>query len=196
MNSDILPPHPLQFVQFDPDALSIPGAQMVERRLSAMQGYFADEAAYQAALAQGDPVLYRVYAVAAGSGEGALQYGFGVLMPGRIGDEYYLTKGHFHAWRAAAEIYIGLRGQGAMLLETEGSGETQMIPLLPNSVVYVPGHTAHRTVNTGDEPLRYIGIYPAQAGHEYGVIAKRNFRKMVIAVNGRPTLIDREMVKR
>ena len=196
MNSDILPPRPLQFVQFDPDALSIPGAPMVERRLSDMQGYFADEAAYQAALAQGDPVLYRVYAVEAGGGEGALQYGFGVLMPGRIGDEYYLTKGHFHAWRAAAEIYIGLRGQGAMLLEAEGSGETQLIPLRPNSVVYVPGHTAHRTINTGDEPLRYIGVYPAQAGHEYGVIAERNFRKVVVAVNGRPTLTDRKMVKR
>ena len=45
------------------------------------------------------------------------------------------------------------------------------MPLTPESAVYVPGHTAHRTINTGDMPLTYLGIYPARAGHDYGVIA-------------------------
>ena len=194
MEHRLLSALPLEFVKIDPAALSIPGAQMVERRLSDMQGYFADEAAYREILAQHDPIIYQVYAVEPAAGEGALHYSVGVLMPGRIGDEYYLTKGHLHEWRAAAEVYIGLRGNGVMLLEAEDGGETNMIPLLPNSVVYVPGHTAHRTINTGDEPLTYIGVYPAQAGHDYGPLAERNFRKVVIAVNGQPTLTDRDMV--
>jgi glucose-6-phosphate isomerase len=56
----------------------------------------------------------------------------------------------------------------------------------------VPGYTAHRTVNVGDEPLVYLGIYPANAGHDYGQIAKRNFRQMVLAGAQGPELVDRE----
>ena len=66
-----------------------------------------------------------------------------------------------------------------------------MVLLQPNSVVYVPGHTAHRTMNTGDEPLVYLGVYPATAGHDYGVIARRNFRSIVVKRDGRPTMLPR-----
>jgi glucose-6-phosphate isomerase len=31
----------------------------------------------------------------------------GVLMPGKVGAEYFMTKGHIHAWRPAAEVYLG-----------------------------------------------------------------------------------------
>jgi glucose-6-phosphate isomerase len=78
-----------------------------------------------------------------------------------------------------------------MLLEAESNGESWLVPLGPYEVVYVPGHTAHRTINTGTGPLGYIGIYPAKAGHDYGAIADRNFRQMVIERNGAAVLIDR-----
>ena len=177
--------------RLDLDAGIIAGAPLVRRHLSDLQGSFADASAYTTALAQGNPLLYTVASVEPAQGEGQLHYGLGVLMPGRVGDEYYLTKGHYHAWRPAAEVYIGLRGDGCMLLEDEKSGESCLLPLGLNRVVYVPGHTAHRTINTGNEPLVYLGVYPAAAGHDYGAIATRNFRKLVVAVNGRPTLRDR-----
>jgi glucose-6-phosphate isomerase len=85
-------------------------------------------------------------------------------MPGKIGDEYFLTKGHLHAWRPAAEFYFGLSGEGVMLLEDEATGESRLVPLRPHHAVYVPGHTAHRTVNTGAVPLTYLGVYPARPG--------------------------------
>jgi glucose-6-phosphate isomerase len=103
-----------------------------------------------------------------------------------------MTKGHYHAWRPAAEVYIGLSGEGLMLFEHETSGETRLLPFTANSVIYVPGFTAHRTLNTGDVPLSYLGIYPAAAGHDYGAIAERNFKKVVVAVDGQPTLMERE----
>ncbi len=176
---------------FDPRTGTIPGANRIERRLSDLRGYFADERAYAAALAQGDPLLYTVTAVEPAEGDGALHYAIGRLEPGRIGDEYYMTKGHYHAWRPAAEVYIGLNGVGAMLLEGEGSQESRLVPLEANCIIYVPGHTAHRTINTGDDPLTYLGIYPATAGHDYGTIATRNFRHVVVAVDGKPTLLQR-----
>jgi glucose-6-phosphate isomerase len=164
----------------------------VERRLSDLRGVFADSAAYERVLADGDPLLYTVHSIEAAHGEGDLHYGIGTLMPGRIGDEYYMTKGHLHSWRPAAEVYIGLSGAGLMLLENEETGDSRLFPLEPNGIVYVPGYTAHRTINTGNMPLTYIGIYPARAGHDYGAIAERNFRKVVAERSGRPEMIDRK----
>jgi glucose-6-phosphate isomerase len=139
-----------------------------------------------------NPVLYEVTAIEPATGDGQLHYGIGILHPGKIGDEYYLTKGHYHSYRPAAEVYIGLAGEGVMLLEDEATGESRMVPLRKNTAVYVPGHTAHRTMNTGDEPLVYLGIYPSNAGHDYGAIADKNFRMCVVERDGAPAMIARK----
>ena len=164
---------------------------VVRRHLADLRGCFANEAAFEAALAVGNPLLYEVCAVEPAEGNGQLHYGLGVLYPGKVGDEYYLTKGHLHSHRPAAEVYIGLAGEGAMLLEDESTGASRLVPLGKGQIVYVPGHTAHRTVNTGSEPLVYIGVYPANAGHDYASIAERNFRKVVLERDGKPVLLDR-----
>ena len=164
---------------------------MVERRLADLRGCFADAVAFEAALAEANPVLYSVTAVEPAAGDGQLHYGLGILYPGKIGDEYFITKGHLHSHRPAAEIYVGLRGQGMMLLEDEATGESRLVELRENTVVYVPGRTAHRTLNTGTVPLVYLGIYPSNAGHDYGAIAARNFRKVVVERDGKPMMINR-----
>jgi glucose-6-phosphate isomerase len=178
-------------IHFDPQHPQIEGAAFSERRLSDLNGYFADEEAYCRCLQGGNPVLYRVYSLEQWTGEGDLICAFGVLMPGKVGSEYFFTKGHYHAWRPAAEVYIGLSGSGFMLLEDETTHESRLLLLTANSVVYVPGHTAHRTINTGSTPLTYIGIYPARAGHDYDDIERDNFRKVLIELNGEPHLMDR-----
>lgn len=177
--------------QYNPVTGEMPGAPMGKRHLSDLRGCFADTMAYEAALAAGNPLLYSVGAVEPAVGDGDLHYGVGLLMPGKIGDEYYMTKGHLHSWRPAAEFYFGLTGEGVMLLEDEATGESRIVPLLPNGVVYVPGHTAHRTMNVGKTPLTYIGVYPAKAGHDYSTIAKKNFRCIVVERDGKPAMIER-----
>jgi len=167
------------------------GGKEVVRRLSDLEGCFEDPKAYQAALALDNPVVYRVIAVEPASGAGDLHYGLGILYAGKVGNEYFLTKGHLHQNREAAEVYIGQSGEGLMLLEDEHSGESRIAPLGAGQVIYVPGHTAHRTVNIGREPLTYFGIYPANAGHDYAVIAKRNFLQVVVEEDGRPVMKDR-----
>lgn len=174
---------------FDPNTGTIDDAPRVERRLADLRGCFRDTRAYERALDAGNPLVYSVASVEPANGEGDLHYGLGVLYPGSIGDEYFLTKGHMHTWRDAAEVYIGVSGNGAMLLEDEVGGGSRMVLLQRNAVVYVPGHTAHRTINTGDEPLVYLGVYPARAGHDYGVIAERNFRSVVVKRDRGPTML-------
>ena len=179
-------------VRFGLDSARIGTRPFVQRRLADVKDCFADAAAVEAALAHDNPVLYEVTAVEPATGDGQLHYGLGILYPGKIGREYWMTKGHLHSHRPAAEVYVGLKGEGMMLLEDEHSGESRLVSLCENTVVYVPGHTAHRTLNTGDVPLVYLGIYPANAGHDYGAIAEKNFRITVVEENGRPVMKERE----
>lgn len=181
-----------QQIIFDINDLNIEDAERTERHLSDLGGFFADEGAYKKAIDKNDPIIYQVQSISPANGKGDLHYGLGTLMPGKIGREYYLTKGHLHSWREAAEVYIGLEGTGQMVLEDEKSGISKMLSLQKHSVVYVPGYTAHRTVNCGNIPLKYIGIYPAAAGHDYGAIAERNFHKVIAEINGKPELVDRK----
>jgi len=178
-------------VPFSLDTAALGDRPTVRRHLSDLQGCFHDEVSYRTALAAGDRLLYEVTAVEPAHGDGQLHYGLGILYPGKVGDEYHLTKGHLHSHRPAAEVYVGLQGEGAMLLEDENTGRSVLLPLGKGRIVYVPGNTAHRTMNTGNEPLVYLGIYPANAGHDYRAIAERNFRKILVEQDGRPTLLDR-----
>ena len=173
------------------DTGAVAGTPVTERHLANLRGSFADAGAYVEALARGNPLLYTVSTVAPAAGDGQLHYGLGRLMPGRIGAEYFMTRGHLHSRREAAEVYVGLRGEGCLLLEDERTGESRLLPLRADSVVYVPGHTAHRTINTGTEPLVYLGVYPAQAGHDYATIASRNFKCVVVERGGQAVMMER-----
>lgn len=178
--------------RFNPDTGTIEGCESISRRLSDLKNLFIDKAAFKSALGNGNPVVYTVSTIQPAKGEGQLHLGVGVLMPGRIGGEYYFTKGHLHSWGAAAEFYIGVKGRGMMILQDESTHKSVVLDLLPNSIVYVPGHTAHRTVNVGSSPLIYLGVYPAEAGHDYDALLKQNFRKVIIAKNNTPTVINRK----
>jgi len=178
--------------RFNPATGEISGVPVVKRHLGDLRGCFADPKAYEAALAQSNPLLYSVAAVEPAGGDGDLHYGVGMIMPGKIGDEYFMTKGHLHSWRPAAEFYFNLAGKGMMLLEDEATGESRMVELLPTVAVYVPGHTAHRTMNVGRTPLTYLGVYPAKAGHDYAAIARNNFRCAILERHGKPELIERK----
>ena len=186
-----LPDTDTLLAQIDPTLGTIGSAPLVKRHLSDLRGCYHDPTAFEALLSEGNPLVYSVSGVEPAAGAGDLHYGVGLIHPGMVGDEYFLTKGHLHTWRDAAEVYVGLAGEGAMLLEDETTGESRLLPLAANGVVYVPGHTAHRTMNTGNTPLVYIGIYPARAGHDYGALAKNNFRHVVVKRDGKPRLLER-----
>ena len=171
-----------------------PATSHIERRLSDMRGFYGDAGA-EAALAEQDPIVYEVFQYDVEESLGELFTCTTVLRPGRVGDEYFMTKGHYHEVRDRAEVYFGLKGRGLLLLQTEG-GEFTSTEMAPGTVAYVPPAWGHRTVNTGGEDFVFLAVYPGDAGHDYGSIETTGFARRVVARDGAPDLVDNEAFRR
>ena len=156
------------------------GAASTVRHLSQMRGMFADEVAEARAIRErGDPIIYEFYELGAPESPGNLAFGTSITYPGKIGDEYYMTKGHFHTILETAEVYYTLSGNGCMLTENP-EGDVVLHYLQPGKALYVPERYAHRTVNTGTAPLVTFYAFRADAGHDYGTIEQKGFRRLVL----------------
>lgn len=166
-----------------------PATSTIERHLSDMRGFYGDADAEARLLAGGDPVVYEVFQYDVTEATGELFVCTTVLRPGRVGDEYFMTKGHYHQVRDRAEVYFGLKGHGMLLLQTE-EGAFTATEMGPGTVAYVPPCWGHRTVNTGDEDFVFLAVYPGDAGHDYGSIETTGFARRVVGVDGTPTLTD------
>jgi len=164
-------------------------AVSTKRFLSQMKGMFGDEAAYEATLKEEDRLVYEFYEMGAPEVESAIAMGTSITYPGKIGEEYHFTKGHFHCILDTAESYYGLSGEGFMLLENP-EGDWDMLPIRPGIGLYVPPRYAHRSINTGTTPLVTFFSFRADAGHDYGTIETKGYRKMVVERDGKPVAID------
>jgi glucose-6-phosphate isomerase, archaeal len=168
----------------------IGGAKLIERRLSHMCGLYADSAALdQIIQSEGDRLVYEVYAADLPETEGNVLYCTTVIQPGQVGREYHMTKGHYHAKRDRAEVYLGVAGTGSLLLQL-ADGTVRAVEMTPGTVAYVPPYWAHRTVNTGDTPFIFFAAWPGDAGHDYGTIEQIGFGKLLVSQDGQPVLID------
>ncbi len=176
-------------VDFASGELSAPG-YVIQRKLSDMASMYADEAAARRTLAdEGDRLIYEVQGVELPDEEGQIPHCTTRILPGRIGDEYHMTKGHYHARREQGEVYFGLSGRGCLVMQTE-TGETSVVQMVAGSAAYVPPFWAHRTVNVGDEDFVFFSVWEARAGHDYGTIERDGFRKLVLMRDGQPTVVD------
>lgn len=168
--------------------LSGDGIQESVKTLGQLAGLFHDQSAWRSM----DPSMevYRVqfWKPAQDGKEGGLFWGTTVLQPGQVGDEYFMTHGHFHAIRDRAEYYATLRGTGALLMMEE-NGNTWSQTMTPGTVHYIPGCIAHRVSNTATEPLVFSACWPSDAGHDYTIIRTRGFGKRMVTRAGVPCLV-------
>jgi len=164
-----------------------PATTRIERRLSDMLGMFADAAAEAAAMTDGDPLIYEVLQYDVPNETGQLVVCTTVLHPGRIGDEYYMTKGHYHEKLDTAEVYLGLRGHGKLVMQADHGFSG--LDMHSGTIAYVPPYWAHRTVNTGSDLFVFFAVYPADAGHNYGAIEHGGFGQRVVDRDGRPMIV-------
>lgn len=146
-----------------------------DKFLKDMTGVYRDAGAFEALVAErgGDTLVYRVEENRVGTGSGALILGTSTVLPGRVGREFAVTRGHLHRVSDRAEVYYCLAGRGVMLMETV-DGKSEAHEFTPGVAVHVPGHWIHRSVNVGDEPLVTAFIYNEDAGQDYEIIADAN----------------------
>ena len=122
------------------------------RRASAMRGYYADAAAMEKLIAAGDPLHYETFEKAIPEEPGHLLFCISRIQPGLVGQECFMTKGHYHQIAQTGEVYYCLQGCGLMVMKTV-QGQAAWESMEPGSVVYVPPYWAHRSVNTGHMSL-------------------------------------------
>lgn len=173
------------------------GSGRYEKRLSDLAGIYADKAAFAAMLAEGDRVTYAVEDLKPNTNAGDMIFGITRMVPGRIGDEYFVTRGHIHAKGNRPEIYSGESGYGLMQLESP-EGESRIIEVTPRSVCYVPPFWIHRSVNVGPADLVMTFSYPADSGQDYDIIARSGGMKQRVIDDGRGgwTAIDNASYRR
>jgi glucose-6-phosphate isomerase len=158
------------------------------KTLIELNGLFEDQAAFQSM--DGGQIAYEVdvYFPVQNGTEGGLYFGLTHLYPGQVGSEYFMTKGHFHAIENRAEYYWGIEGEGVLLL-MDKNRNTHAERMIPGSLHYIPGFTAHRVVNTGNCILRFGACWPSDAGYNYDLIMSEGFSKRVKNIDNVPSLI-------
>jgi glucose-6-phosphate isomerase len=167
-----------------------PEREVLERRLSDMRGTYLDDP-----VGDEDSVVYRVFGIPAPATNANILSSTTVIEPGCVGREYFMTKGHFHEQRDRAEIYVGLAGEGLLVMATEG-GRHVVEPMRRGSVNYVPGWWAHRSVNVGGEPLVFFAAYVGDAGHDYARIEECGFPVVVLAGEEGPQVVENPRYRR
>ncbi|WP_297747381.1 glucose-6-phosphate isomerase family protein [uncultured Tessaracoccus sp.] len=157
-----------------------------EKKLGDLEGLYRDQAAFNAEVARrgADELVYYVNDQRYDNNEGSLIVGTSILLPGTVGEEYAMTRGHLHAIANRAELYYCLSGHGLLLMDSL-DGESVAAELTPGKAVNVPGHWVHRSVNVGDEPFVTLFCYCADSGQDYGIIAEAGgMRTLIVKSDG------------
>lgn len=167
-----------------------PNRTPTRRMLSDMKGMYLNNEALNNILEKSDLCIYEFYELEIPEKPSDLAYGTTILYPGKVGNEYFMTKGHFHEKLETAEVYYCTKGHGYLLLE-DPEGETEIQEMTPGISVYVPPKFAHRSINISNfEPFIMFFVFRADAGHDYKTIETKGFRKLIIEREGKPVVID------
>ncbi len=194
-DSGQLPPwnglRPQALLDWCTGAMSGEPVQESLKTLQDLQAVFNDRAALASMDAGSEVYRVRWWAPVQPGTEGGLFWGVTVLQPGKVGDEYFMTHGHFHANRTRAEFYGTVSGNG-VLVQMSADRRTWGETMTPGSLHYVRGENAHRLVNTGDLPLVVWACWPSDAGYDYSTIAERGFAARLVEHDGKPVLLEGE----
>ncbi|MCK5449646.1 cupin domain-containing protein [Candidatus Pacearchaeota archaeon] len=110
---------------------------------------------------KGNPLLYTVYI----KDFETFETGLTVIESGKIGKEYFMTKGHRHK-KPIEEVYMLIEGKGELLIKEKN--KIRKINMKKGKVYFIPGKSGHRLINTGKNRLEVFTIYSKNGGYDYG----------------------------
>ena len=177
-------------VEFGLNDFSLKGEPVVfqQRTIEDLSPFFLDQEAIKLMSPQTPVYNVQAWLPVAEWTPGGLFFGTSTIMPGKVGNEYFMTKGHFHELSDRSEFYWGVKGKG-MLILMDRNRNAWAEEVFPGSLHYVDRETAHRLVNTGNENLVVAACWPSDAGHDYEEIAENGFSARLVEIDGRPRLI-------
>lgn len=158
------------------------------RKLKDLKEIFHDQEAFDQLDQEKPAYTVQSWLPVADGTPGGLFFGVSTLYPGKVGNEYFMTKGHFHAQSDRAEFYWGIQGKG-MLVLMDRNRKTRAEEVYPGSLHYIGGEMAHRLANIGNENLIVGACWPSDAGHNYEEIAKNGFSARLVELDGKPILL-------
>ncbi|MDR2563452.1 MAG: glucose-6-phosphate isomerase [Prevotellaceae bacterium] len=180
---------PLPTLFFSANRLVGHGVETLVRTVGSLKGIFCDAAAFEK-LPQ-DAIAYEVssYLPVPEGSIGSLYFGITRIHPHLAGNEYMMTKGHFHTKSNCAEYYWGIEGEGVLLtMDTAGKCRAELC--FPGSLHYIDGRLAHRMINISEQIFSFGACWPADAGHDYQTIAETGFSARILKLNGKPCLVS------
>jgi glucose-6-phosphate isomerase, archaeal len=157
----------------DPGTLEMdPNTGGYVKRIGELDGIYADQQSFARLVeSRADEIAYRVNELRFTGLASDLITGISVLNPGKVGSEFFMTRGHLHRRADRPESYYCLSGHGILLMEAI-EGKVKAAEMRPGSLVYVPPFWIHRSVNIGSETFATLFTYPADAGQDFEIVRK------------------------
>jgi glucose-6-phosphate isomerase len=165
-------------LSFDPDTLALETGPEIRLQRSSRTVRDLWEVLFSPDLLPADRILFYLDHIEAAPeaeskilAENELAFGFTLLPPARIGDEYVKTHGHSHPPVdgypfSFPEIYAQISGRMWLFLQKhrpEGLDRLDdclLVPLEPGEAVVIPPNHAHMQINPSpDEPSLTAGLY-------------------------------------
>jgi hypothetical protein len=141
-------PEPRSFDVDLQSGLMIGTGSRYQKFLRDLSGLYADSAAFDAlAATRSDEVVYEVTDHKPNSNPGDLITGVTRMSPGKVGDEYFMTRGHIHAAIDRPELYLHRVLRAAALDSSfgeSGAGGFRDAVLLPGG--FGAGLRDHRAI--------------------------------------------------
>jgi glucose-6-phosphate isomerase len=101
-------------IEFDSTALTLePQGPTLTRRMSDLEGLFADHNAWAESAVGDDPVVYAITSSPVPEVPRELSQSITTIHPGVVAGEFWMTKGHQHP-DSQGEIYLALKGVGGL----------------------------------------------------------------------------------
>lgn len=132
------------------------------KKIGELEGYFSDRKEWLKSSGN-DDVVYEVFT----KNFSPLKMNLTMINPGRIGKEFYMTRGHVHG-NETPEFYVLLEGKGSLLMKMKRK-RLETVRLKKGEIVLVPEGCAHRLVNTGRKKLKVLTVFHEDSRPDYEV---------------------------
>jgi len=164
-----------------------PATGRYRKHLSDLEGIFHEADAWSQSIEENDdPLVYEVNEYKMDGSD--LFFGTTTMQPGRVGEEYFMTRGHFHSNREMGEFYCTQSGRGLLLLQNR-DGQSEAVEMREGSCAFIPPDWGHRSINTSSSPLVFTWFCNVLAGNDYDAIATQGMVSLVVERSGKTEVV-------